>query len=251
MSDADVLERRLSLAGCRLAGTQLATEIEHLKAQQTTLIAAVMREAQAVAEATRAVERFDGSGHSMMAVDRGTDRAVAALNAAIEAIEAGFDGADLVPLTKADQARLASAQSLRKALFPRGTSFLKASFRSQWVELDALVHRMAVQRAALESFGFGAEKKRIEQWVALYGARLGVTQAVDGAGVDQAALAIADWHEAWGSFTIAVRYHYRGRPGEAIQRILLRPYEQQVEEERTAARRRSKRDNAGDGASEA
>jgi hypothetical protein len=40
---------------------------------------------------------------------------------------------------------------------------------------------------------------------------------------------------------VTVRYHYRGNEGEAVRRALLRPYEQQAEEERVATRRRAQR----------
>lgn len=244
MSDADVLERRLSLAGCKLVGTQLAAEMAGLATHHVTFTPEVRREAKAVAEATRALEVIAADDRSMTAVDRATDRAVASLRVLLETIEASFEGAELLPLAGPERARLASAQSLRKALFPRGTSYLKASYRSQWVELDALAKRITEQRAALKALGLGAEVERVERWVKLYGARLGVTQAHEGTGADRTALALADWHEAWGSFAVSVRYHHRGREGEAMRKALLRPYEQQVEEERAASRKRARRGEA-------
>ncbi|HEU4409490.1 MAG TPA: hypothetical protein VFS43_29805 [Polyangiaceae bacterium] len=69
----------------------------------------------------------------------------------------------------------------------------------------------------------------------------------DATGVDRVAVALADWHEAWGAFAVAVRYHYRGRDGEDVRRALLRPYEQQAEEERAALRRRAKRNDGPGG----
>jgi hypothetical protein len=241
MSDADVLDRRLSLAGCKLVGTQLAAEIAQLSSQKVALAPEVRREAKAVVEATQALEAFAADELSMTSVDRATDRAVALLRTLVEAVEASFEGAELLPLSAAERARLGAAQSLRKALFPRGTSYLKASYRSQWVELDALAKRIDEHRGALKALGLSAEAERVERWVALYGARLGVTQASEGSGADRAALALSDWHEAWGGFAVSVRYHYRGREGEGVRRALLRPYEQQAEEERGAARKRARR----------
>ncbi|HEU4535432.1 MAG TPA: hypothetical protein VFS00_14990 [Polyangiaceae bacterium] len=251
MSDADVLERRLSPAGCKLVGTQLAAELARLSSQSVALAPEVKREAKAVAEATQAIEALGSDDRSMTAVDRATDRAVASLRVLLEAVEASFEGAELLPLKGPERARLGAAQSLRKALFPRGTSYLKASYRSQWVELDALARRIAEHRAAIEALGLAVEAGRVERWAGLYGARLGVTQAGEGAGGDRAALALADWHEAWGAFAVSVRYHYRGGAGEAVRRALLRPYDQQADEERAAARRRAPRSEAPDEGPEA
>jgi hypothetical protein len=47
---------------------------------------------------------------------------------------------------------------------------------------------------------------------------------------------------------VSVRYHYRGREAEPVRRALLRPYEQQAEEERGAERKRARRvDDSGEG----
>lgn len=50
---------------------------------------------------------------------------------------------------------------------------------------------------------------------------------------------------------MSVRYHSRGGEGEAVRRALWRPYDQQADEERAAARRRAPRAGAPDEGPEA
>src|SRR5262245_48486772 len=105
MSDADVLDRRLSLAGCKIVGTQLAAELARLSSQKVAIAPEVRREAKAVAEATQALEAFAAGELSMTAVDRATDRAVASLRVLVETVETSFEDAELLPLSAADRAR--------------------------------------------------------------------------------------------------------------------------------------------------
>lgn len=87
--------------------------------------------------------------------------------------------------------------------------------------------------AALQAIGLGLHAKRLARWVALYGARRGVTEAQEG--VDPAAKVVDDWHVAWADLLIEIRSRYRdaAHPDHAtIRQALLSPYEAQARAER-------------------
>ncbi|RYE83051.1 MAG: phosphoenolpyruvate--protein phosphotransferase, partial [Myxococcales bacterium] len=141
MSDADILTRRLSREGCVLVGTQLETHHDELRHKdKVKLLPAVEEACQEAIAASKALEALDGGAEaSMLEIDRGSDRCIAGLDAHCAAVAQCLDFADVLPLTPEQQARVAAAASLRTALFPAGTAFLRLPHRQQWERMSALV----------------------------------------------------------------------------------------------------------------
>jgi hypothetical protein len=238
------LPRRLSQSGCIVAGTQLGTHRDKLKDQKIKLSAKVDAAAQTVVEKTKAVTLLAATDASMTAIDRGTDRHIAGFDDQLEGIERSFDHASILPLTGEQSTRLADAVAVRMALFPAGTSFLTTIYHQQWVRMTAIVKALDGKEtsAAVKRLGLSAESDRLKQWVTLYGAKLGVTEAQAS---DPAAVAVEAWHEAYGELTVHVHSEYGSAKDEThgkIREMLASPYQAQADEERRAEQKaRSKR----------
>jgi hypothetical protein len=238
------LPRRLSQPGCIVAGTQLGTHRDKLKEQKIKLSAKVDTAAQTVLEKTKAVTLLASTDATMTAIDRGTDRHIAGFNDQLEGIARAFDHASILPLTSEQSTRLADAVAVRTALFPSGTSFLTLVYSQQWVRMSAILKALDGKEtvAAVKRLGLTAEADRLKQWVTLYGAKLGVTEAQAS---DPAAVAVEAWHEAYGELTVHVHSEYGSATDEAhrkIREMLVSPYQTQAEEERrTAHKARGKR----------
>ena len=66
--------------------------------------------------------------------------------------------------------------------------------------------------AAVKRLGLTAEASRLRQWVTLYGAKLGLTEARE---TDPAAVAVEAWHEAYGELTVHVHSEYGSAKGRS------------------------------------
>lgn len=242
------LPRRLSQAGCVVAGTQLGAHRDKLKEQKIKLSAKIDAAVQAVLEKTKAVEVLASTDATMTEIDRGTDRNIAGFDDQLEGIERSFDHVSILPLNGEQSARLADAVAVRAALLPSGTGFLKLVYSQQWVRMSAMIKALDGKEtaAAVKRLGLGAEAERLKQWVALYGAKLGVTEAKE---TDPAAVAVEAWHEAYGELTVHVHSEYGSAKDEAHRKIretLVSPYHTQAEEERRAEQKMRSRRNAGE-----
>jgi hypothetical protein len=163
----------------------------------------------------------------MTAIDNATDRATAAFDNFLEAIENSFDHDHLLLLDATQSARKNAASTLRQALFPEGTSYLRLPYLQQWSRLDSLGKALAANEQTLQVLGLTLEATRLRAWIDLYGARLGITQAPT-VQADQVAQAIQAWHEAWGGFLSAVMTeHDSAQDGDLQFRALLRFYTDQ------------------------
>jgi hypothetical protein len=251
MSHAGFLPRRLSQSGCVIAGTKLAAHREKLKEQKIKLAAKVDEAARAVIDKTRSLEALTTTDATMIEIDRATDRAIGAFDAQLDGIERSFDHEDILPLEDAEQARLADATLVRKRSLPSGTDFLRLVYSLQWARMNAMV-KVLVEKdiaAAIGRLGLSLEADRIARWVALYGAKLGVTEAKN---ADPAAVAVEAWHEAYGTLVVRVHAEYddpHDRTQQAVRDLLLGPYEAQAEEERRAEQkvRRRRKPEPGSG----
>jgi hypothetical protein len=242
------LPRRLSQPGCLIAGTQLATHRDKLKEQKIKLSSKVDAAIHAVLEQTRTIELLASTDATMIEIDRGTDRHIAGFDDQLEGIERSFGHASILPLTDKQSARLADAVAVRAALFPSGTGFLKVVYSQQWVRMSAAIQALDGKEttAAVKRLGLDAEADRLRQWVALYGAKLGLTEAKES---DPAAIAVDAWHEAYGELTVHVHSEYGSAKDEAQTRIrvtLIGPYEAQADEERRAEQKARGKRKAGE-----
>lgn len=170
----------------------------------------------------------------MIEVDRGTDRCVAGFHDTLDVIERCFDRGDVLSLSEEHAARLADAQTVRSTLMPEGTYFLRLPCSQQWQLMSAMVKAMDDKpaAAAIKRLGLTAEADRIKGWVALYGAKLGVTESKQ---LDPAARAVNAWHEAMGELMVRVHDAYDDPKDEThaqIREAVMAPYQLQVEEER-------------------
>lgn len=244
MSDADILTRRLSREGCVLAGTQLGTHLDELRKDKHRLVPPVAEASQEALDATKALEALDGSAEaSMTDIDRGADRCIAGLDSHLAAVAQCLDHADVLPLTPAQQARVEDAASLRVALFPAGTAFLRLPYRQQWERMSALVRatEQPDNVRLLRQLGLTAEAERVKAWTDVYGARLGLTETQ---APDALVQALQRWHDAVGSLVVLVRAHYRDRNDATHQRVrdlLLSPYDRQVADERAVEARAARK----------
>ena len=232
------LPRRLSQGGCVIAGTQLAARHEQIKAElknaKNKLAPKVEAAVLKTLERTKAVEVLVSNEAAIVDIDRGTDRCIAGVGDQLDAIERAFDRGALLPLTDQQAARLADARLVRGALLPSGTVFLRQPYSQQWVEMKNMLRALDGKdvAAAVERLGLEAEMHRIRSWVALYGARLGVTEIKD---ADPAAVAVDAWHQAYGELMVRVHDAYddpKDPSHEMIRRALTSPYQSQVDEER-------------------
>jgi hypothetical protein len=241
MNHAELLPRRLSLAGCKIVGTRLRTALDGLTAKSLQLGAKSAARAVEVQVRTTAFDSLDSSELSMTAIDNATDRATAAFDNFLEAIENSFDHDHLLLLDATQSARKNAASTLRQALFPEGTSYLRLPYLQQWSRLDSLGKALAANEQTLQVLGLTLEATRLRAWIDLYGARLGITQAPT-VQADQVAQAIQAWHEAWGGFLSAVMTeHDSAQDGDLQFRALLRFYTDQAAEERAHEQRSRKK----------
>jgi hypothetical protein len=242
MNHAELLPRRLSLVGCKIVGTRLRTALDELKAKNISLAAKSAARAAEVLERTAAFDALASDEISMVALDNATDRAVAAFDNLLEATESSYDHGNLLPLTPDQSARRDTATSLRRALFPEGTGYLRLPYLQQWSRLDTLGKGLAANAQAIESLGLAREAARLRTWIELYGARLGITQPPTAAQTDPVAQAIQGWHEAWGKLLSAVLTEHDGeQEGDRLIRGLLRFYPEQAAEERSREQRARKK----------
>jgi len=238
------LPRRLSQSGCITSGTKLGTHRDKLNELKIPLSAKVDAAVTTVVEKTQAVALLASTDATMNTIDRGTDRHIAGFDDQLEGIERSFDHASILPLTGEQRTRLADAVAVRTALFPTGTGFLTHVYSQQWVRMTAIVKALdgTETTAAVTRLGMSAEASRLKQWVTLYGAKLGVTEAQAN---DPAAIAVEAWHEAYGELIVHVHSEYGSATDEVqgkIREMLVSPYQTQAEEERRAEQRaRSKR----------
>src|SRR5262245_41269629 len=116
MTYSEFLPRRVSQAGCIVAGTKLATCYDRLKQQKVKLTPKIDAAAQSVISKTRAVELLTSTDATMNEIDRGADRFIAACDDQLESIELSFDHASILPLSDEEAARLADAKLVRSAI---------------------------------------------------------------------------------------------------------------------------------------
>lgn len=201
------LPRCVSQGGCIVAGTRVATAQQKLKDEKIKLLAKPDTAVQKVIDSTRAIEALTTTDAAMLDIDRGTDRSIAGFHDELDAIERCLDRGDILPLTEAQSARLADATTVRGTLLADGTYFLKLPYSQQWVPMSNMVKAMDEQPAAdaIERLGLTPEADRVKSSVALYGAKLGVTETRS---VDPAARAIDAWHEAMGELMVRVHDAY-------------------------------------------
>jgi hypothetical protein len=221
-----------------VAGNKLATRYDKLKPllkeAKTKLAPKVDSDVLAILGKTKTVELLTTTDATMTEVDRGTDRCIAAFQAELDAIERVFDHGVIIPLTDDQSARLDDALMVRGTLLPLGTGFLKLVYSQQWVHMNNMAKGLGDKEvdAAIKRLGLGAEKARLLSWVALYGAKLGVTDTND---ADPAAVSIEAWHEAYGELLVDIHSEYKDTTDETqvkIRTALLGPYYDQIEEER-------------------
>jgi hypothetical protein len=244
MSNAKILPRQLSAAGCKQVGAALESTLAALSSKGVTLAANVDASAKAVIEVTQRLKAGSHEKESMSDLDHGTDDTIAPfyewLYAAVEFYS--HPHASLIPLTVEEQARLHHFRMLLEELFPEGTYFLSLRHRDQWQHLNRLQSTLAKAevQSRLTALNLNTEASRISKWIERYGIRLGITK-VDPNVTDPHSQLIHEWHEAWGDFSVDVRSAYKGKtdPSEnALRDQLLSPYETHVEEERKKNRGR-------------
>ncbi|WP_437494335.1 phosphoenolpyruvate--protein phosphotransferase [Sorangium sp. So ce1014] len=241
MRKAAFLARRLTPAGCIIAGTKLAAHREVLRSRKTKLAPKVDAAVQSVIARTEAVEALGSTDATMTEIDRGADRCISAFGAQLDGIERAFDHDDILPVGHEQAARRADAALVRSEVLSSGTGFVKLVYSQQWVRMNALVKALDGKgvKAAVERLGLGAEVDRLRSWTALYGQKLGVTEAK---GADPAIKAVEAWHEAYGTLMVHVHAEYDDDTDEThalVRDRLLSPYEDAAEEERRAERARA------------
>jgi len=247
MNDTDLLPRRLDAGGCVIAGNQLAAHRKALAQQKIKLTKEVDARVDAVVAATEPIATISADETTMTSVDRGADRFIAGFDGIFAEIERSFDHEDVVPLTAAEQDLRDTARALRGRLFPTGTDYLRLPYRTQWTRMSALhaETKKSENVADAKKLGLSLWLARLERWVTLYGAKLGVTEAQDD--VDPVAKAVDAWHVAWADLLLEVRSTYRdaGKPEHVtIRKQLLSPYEDEARRERAEevkAQERAKR----------
>ncbi|WP_437939274.1 hypothetical protein [Sorangium sp. So ce341] len=130
MGKAAFLARRLTPAGCIVAGTKLAAHREALKAKKIKLAPKVETAVQSVIARTEAVAALGSTDATMTEIDRGTDRCISAFAAQLDGIERAFDHDDILPLDEDEAARRADAVLVRSEVLSSGTGFVKLGRRS-------------------------------------------------------------------------------------------------------------------------
>ncbi|AUX33351.1 MULTISPECIES: phosphoenolpyruvate--protein phosphotransferase [Sorangium] len=239
MGKAAFLARRLTPAGCIVAGTKLAAHREALKAKKIKLAPKVETAVQSVIARTEAVAALGSTDATMTEIDRGTDRCISAFAAQLDGIERAFDHDDILPLGEDEAARRADAVLVRSEVLSSGTGFVKLVYSQQWVRMNAMIKALDGEevKAAVDRLGLVAEVDRLRRWAALYGQKLGITEAK---AADPAAKAVEAWHEAYGALVVQAHAEYDDDKDEThalLRDRLLSPYEDAAEEERRAAER--------------
>ncbi|WP_437330876.1 phosphoenolpyruvate--protein phosphotransferase [Sorangium sp. So ce381] len=241
MGKAAFLARRLTPSGCIVAGTRLASHREALKSKKIKLAPKVDAAVQSVIARTEAVEALGSTDATMTEIDRGADRCISAFGAQLDGVERSFDHDDILPLSDDEAARRADAALVRSEVLSSGTGFVKLVYSQQWVRMSAMIKALDGKdvKAAVERLGLAAEVDRLRRWTALYGQKLGVTEAKS---ADPAIKAVEAWHEAYGTLLVQVHAEYDDDKDEAhalLRDRLLSPYEDAAEEERRAERARA------------
>ena len=213
MSNAKILPRQLSNAGCKSVGTSLEAILEDLKSKATSLSPQVEASAKVVLEVTHRLLGFSHEKESMSDIDHGTDDTLAPfyewLYAAVEFYS--HPHAHLIPLTVEEQGRLHHFRMLLEELFPEGTYFLSLRHREQWHHLTRLQANLTKPeiQLRLSALGLNTEAARILKWVERYGVRLGITK-VEPEVTDPHSQLVHEWHEGLGACN---PINHFGQPG--------------------------------------
>lgn len=235
MNYSAFLSRRLSQEGCIVAGTQIRAQRAQLKEDQVKLLPKTDAASAAVVAQTELLEQLPSTDATMTILDRVTDRCVAGINDELDAVERCLDGGDIVPLSKKQEARRKDASLVRTTILPSGTGMLRLPYGQQWVRMSTMVKAMKQEeiQAAITRLGLTEEAARVEQLVALYGAKLGITEKKD---ADPSAMALDAWHEAYGQLVVHAHSEYDNKNAALLEvrDALIAPYETQAEEERRA-----------------
>lgn len=165
-------------------------------------------------------------------VDRATDAVITAFDRVLEEQERVLLDS-VVPLGEAQRQSLARARFLRTRIFPQGTGFLRRRVDLEWRDLRDL--RAALQdpevTAALDAQGLRPAAEHVFRHVTLYGRVIGSDAGPAGSAEARASEA---WHEAFQLYATQVTADYHEDP--EMQRALLGAYEDQLEQQRAAAR---------------
>lgn len=248
MNYSGFLSRRLSYERCIVAGTQLKALRAQLKDDKVKLSPKSDAASAAVIAKTTDLEALTSSETPMNVLDRVTDRCIAGWHDGLDAVERALDGGDTVPLTPKQEARRKDATLVRSTILPAGTSMLRLPYGQQWVRMSTMVKAMKQDevQAAIERLGMSDEAERVEQLVAIYGARLGITETKD---ADPTAMAIEAWHEAYGALVVHAHSEYDNAKEAsllALRDSLVSPYEAQAEDQRRADQKARDKRKAGD-----
>ena len=249
MDDSEILPRRLSATGCRLAGAQLATNVAALKKDKKTKLPADIEEHVAgVATATAALQATKDDSPSMFEIDNGADTTISGFADVLGGIVRCYARPDVVSVTAAESERAAAAGRLLGALGLESTGFLRRSYRLQYDTMQLLVAALAQpkNKADVTALGLTVEAQRVVKWTALYGRRLGITQAVE---ADVSQQSINAWHSAWAALSIGVRAKYRESSNAhdvLMRQELLSPYDTQAQAERDALNQADAKRSAAD-----
>lgn len=220
---------------------------KELKDKKEALPSKIDAAVQAIFTCTQKLESLSSTEATMVEVDRGTDRCVAAVHDQLDGIERAFDHGTILPLTEKQAQRRADAMAIRKALMPAGTSFLRLVYSRQWVHLNSMGNALADKEtaAAVARLGLTEEVERVKGWIGLYGAKLGVTESRE---ADPAAVAVEEWHQAYAELIAHVHSDFVKASAEIQKKVvqaLLAPYDEQADEERRAeSKARSRRPEA-------
>jgi hypothetical protein len=253
MSFSQFLPRRLSAAGCKAAGTQLAAHLSRWEADGGSLPAEVLAAASRVAEPTQAISLLSREDVAMVEIDRAVDAVVAAFHDALEGRERFLARPDIFAPSLALIERVEAAAELRRQLFPNGVAaIIHAPYHIQWALLDAIKRALSTPEcvARLGRVGLAEEAAHLIGWSELYGVRLGITSA-EPAAVDPVAREVVRWHEAFGEFFVEVQRAFRDDESPEhlkARQFLLTPYLAQAERERERERALQTRRKAEDGA---
>ena len=120
MNGTTIIPRRLEPEGCITAGSQVKAEAKGLGDAGVTLHGDVTTQVATIGSWTSRIQEFLNAGNKMWDVDRGADRAIAALNNGLNSKEASFSHGDILPLTADEQEHLALVVEVRSEVLPTG-----------------------------------------------------------------------------------------------------------------------------------
>ncbi len=247
MNYSAFLSRRLSQERCIVAGTQVRAQRAQLKEDKVKLSPKTDAASAAVVAQTELLEQLPSTEATMNVLDRVTDRCIAGVHDELDAVERSLDGADVVPLTKKQEARRKDASLVRSTILPAGTGMLRLPYGQQWVRMSGMVKAMKENevQAAIGRLGMTEEAERVEQLVALYGAKLGITETKD---ADPSAMALDAWHEAYGQLVVHAHSEYDNKDAALLKLrdSLIAPFEAQAEEQRRADQKARDKRKAGE-----